>query len=62
MWGNSPSHQFNDAEIRFLSALLDIINSHRWEEFERTIISNPKAFQSFSRTLSSSNQLNGMTV
>ncbi|KAL3762094.1 hypothetical protein ACHAW5_007868 [Stephanodiscus triporus] len=62
MTGDSPSHQLNDAEIRFLATLLNIIKSRSWKEFEHIIISNPNAFQSFSLTISCSTQLNGMTI
>ena len=58
----SPHHQLNDTEIRILSTILDLIDSQSWKDFEYAIISNPTAFQSFSRTISRSTQLNGMTM
>ena len=59
---NSPHHQLNDTEIRLLSTILNFIDSQSWKDFKYAIISNTTAFQSFSRTISRSTQLNGMTM
>eukprot|EP00581_Thalassiosira_minuscula_P012401 CAMPEP_0183723096 /NCGR_PEP_ID=MMETSP0737-20130205/14814_1 /TAXON_ID=385413 /ORGANISM="Thalassiosira miniscula, Strain CCMP1093" /LENGTH=255 /DNA_ID=CAMNT_0025953347 /DNA_START=209 /DNA_END=976 /DNA_ORIENTATION=- len=56
------SNQMTQEEIQYLTLLLGIIRSKNWQAFGYAIISNPDVFQSFSRTLSRSSELNGMTI
>ena len=56
------SYQLNDDEIEYLSFLLGTIDEQNWHALRYAILSNPIVFQSFCRTVSRSEELNGMTV
>lgn len=64
MSGNNSAsaYDLSDKDIQDLTRLLEIIESHKWEVLGSIIISNPAAFQSFSRTINRTTQLNGMTM
>jgi len=55
------SCQLNYEEIQYLTLLLGIIEAQNWQALGYAILNNPAVFQSFSRTITRSSELNGMT-
>lgn len=47
--------------MSYLTLLLNIIEGQDWNTFDRIAIQNPKAFQSLSQIISSTEEFNGMT-
>jgi hypothetical protein len=64
MSGNNSAsaYDLSDRDIQDLTQLLEIIESQKWEVFGSIIISNPAVFQSLSRAINRTTQLNGMTM
>ena len=62
MTGNSCNCSLDGTEIQLLSLLIGMIESQSWDVFGWYVISKPAVFQSIARTLSSSTQLNGMSL
>ncbi len=60
----TATYDLIDIEMQFLSRLMTIIESQRWDVLGNAIINNQEVFRTFARSIaiSPSQHLNGMTM
>jgi len=60
----TATYDLIDIEMQFLSRLMTIIESQRWDVLGNAIINNQEVFRTFARSIASSpsQHLNGMTM
>lgn len=56
------SYQLNNEEIQYLDVLCGMIGARNWQAFGYAILNNPTVFQSFSRKISQSSEMKGLTI